>query len=171
MIELLVSVLLIDTSSHSEASLGSEGMWLNCLQMEFCCLVAQCCLFSTVELRSWCLECFSLPLHGLADTTFEAPPWFKHGRIARFASCGSCPGIYCLRQGRSVFHLSSRNEHIPFQCSVVVILSFSQHLIDNQRAFSTVKVYWWADHESASAHLPLHEGCTLASSSFCGTWR
>lgn len=139
--------------------------------MELCCLVAECCLFSTVEVRSWCLDCFSLPLHGRADTTFEAPPRFKHWRIVHFASCGSCPGIYCLRQGRSVFHLSSRNEHIPFQYLVVVILSFSQHLIDNQRAFSTVKVYRRADHESASAHLPLHEECALASSSFSGTWR
>ena len=37
---------------------------------------------------------------------------------------------WCLREG-----------HIPFLCSVGVILSFLQELTDKQKTFSTVKVY------------------------------
>lgn len=37
--------------------------------------------------------------------------------------------------------LCSREGHIFFECSVGVILSFLQDLIDKQRVFSTIKVY------------------------------
>lgn len=37
--------------------------------------------------------------------------------------------------------LCSREGHIFFECSVGVILSFLQDLIDKQRVFSTIKAY------------------------------
>ncbi len=37
--------------------------------------------------------------------------------------------------------LSTGKHEIPFQCSVAVVLSFFQDLIDQGKAFSTIKVY------------------------------
>lgn len=35
----------------------------------------------------------------------------------------------------------SRSQEVPFQCSVPMIFSFLQDLLDRDKAFSTVKVY------------------------------
>ncbi len=58
---------------------------------------------------------------------------------------------------------------IPFQCSVAVVLSFLQGLIDQGKAFSTIKVYlaaiclshwfWLQNCGAASFGMQVHERC------------
>ncbi len=69
---------------------------------------------------------------------------------------------------------------IPFQCSVAVVLSFLQGLIDQGKAFSTIKVYlaaiclshwfWLQNCGAASFGMQVHERCAPHFASFKTTF-
>ncbi len=76
-------------------------------------------------------EWFNLNTTGLSDSVI---------RTIQNARASSTRSLYECKWG--VFERWCATKHeIPFQCSVAVVLSFLQDLIDQGKAFSTVKVY------------------------------
>nr|XP_055035574.1 uncharacterized protein LOC129423361 [Misgurnus anguillicaudatus] len=76
-------------------------------------------------------EWFNLNATGLPDSVI---------RTIQNARASSTRSLYDCKWG--VFERWCADKHeIPFQCSVAVILSFLQNLIDQRKAFSTIKVF------------------------------
>ncbi len=74
---------------------------------------------------------FNLNTSGLSDSVI---------RTIQNARASSTRSLYECKWG--VFECWCATKHeIPFQCSVAVILSFLQDLIDQGKAFSTIKMY------------------------------
>lgn len=55
------------------------------------------------------------------------------------ARASSTRGLYAYKWQASERYC--RNE-VPFQCSIVDVLTFLQELLDNSLSYSTIKVYW-----------------------------
>ncbi len=74
---------------------------------------------------------FNLNTSGLSDSVI---------RTIQNARASSTRSLYECKWG--VFECWCATKHeIPFQCSVAVVLSFLQDLIDQGKAFSTIKMY------------------------------